>query len=167
MNKLIEFEEVSEYLFKEIKTKVQNNKGLNVFAEERAKFEGWLKVEICNSLHDKVENLIPEKSFIDITFKDWAIELKTFSTNYKHPIVTPKSRPITDNVDGVIKDIKDLKDKHSEYKNKAILFVVFPIEQDNQSWKKHLSRITELVKLSHEDFKFNNGVPGIIYFGLI
>jgi len=46
----MEFEELSVLIFNEIKPKLETHLGLSLFAKERAKFEGWLKVELCDSL---------------------------------------------------------------------------------------------------------------------
>ena len=67
------------------------------------------KVEVIEILSKHTANAVPEKGMIDITFDDWALELKTCNTNYRYPGVVDKSRPITENVDGIIKDIKWLE----------------------------------------------------------
>jgi hypothetical protein len=41
----VKFEKLGELIFAEMKPKLENNQGLLTFAKERAKFEGWLKVE--------------------------------------------------------------------------------------------------------------------------
>lgn len=46
----MEFKDMANLIFNEIKPKLENNQGLSIFAKERAKFEGWLKVELCDSL---------------------------------------------------------------------------------------------------------------------
>ena len=80
----MEFEDLSNLIFNEIKPKLENNQGLSIFAKERAKFEGWLKVELCNSLSKYFKDVTPEKNRIDVTFENWAIELKTVI--YKHSL---------------------------------------------------------------------------------
>lgn len=167
----MKFEQLSKLIFREIKTKLENNQGLFIFAKERAKFEGWLKVELCDSLSKFFNDIAPEKERIDVTFANWAIELKTVNTNIRYRNVENKTRPITKNVQGVIKDIKRLK-KSKSYTNKAVLFVVFPITHNNKNWKEHLGKITkELRKVKHESFDFKdkkgNEIPGVIYIGLV
>ncbi len=162
----IEFEELKNIIFEKMKPKLENNDALSIFARERAKFEGWLKVELCGSLSDIFTDIIPEKGRIDVTFGDWAIELKTLNTNYRFKNVENKIRPITKNIQGVIDDIENLKS--SNYKNKAILFVVFPVSNNVENWKELLIRITSLLKkIEQMPFVFKNGIPGITYFGLI
>jgi len=162
----MEFEDLSELIFREIKAKMENHQGLSVFAKERAKFEGWLKVELCDSLSRYLEGVVPERNRIDVTFENWAIELKTLNTNIRYKNVKNKSRPITKNTQGVVKDIKKLKS--ADYDNKAVLFVVFPITHDNKYWQTQLQRISKLLReIKHINFNFKDGVPGVIYFALI
>jgi len=74
------FQELGELIFAEIVPKIKNHQGLSIFARERAKFEGWLKVELCDSLLRCFQDVAPERDLIDITFDDWAIQLKTVNT---------------------------------------------------------------------------------------
>lgn len=160
------FEKLSYILFKGIKSKIKDHIGLSIFAKERAKFEGWLKVELCESLSKYFKDVVPEKNRIDITFKDWAIELKTVNTNVRYKNVEDKTRPITKNIQGVIKDIKKLK--LLSYKNKAVLFIVFPMEHSNKRWRNQLNKISRLLKkIKYREFHFKKKIPGVIYFGLI
>lgn len=160
------FEKLAEIIFKEMVSKLENNIGVAIFAKERAKFEGWLKVELCESLSKFFPTITPEKDRIDITFDNWAIELKTVNTNYRYKNVNNKTRPINGNVQGVINDIEKLKS--TSYDCKAVLFIVFPVTHNNENWKKHMQKISELLKdVKYREFKFKNDVPGVIYFGSI
>lgn len=162
----ISFEKLAEIIFKEITAKLENNTGVAIFAKERAKFEGWLKVELCESLSKYFPTIIPEKDRIDITFDNWAIELKTVNTNYKYENAESKTRPIAKNIQGVVSDIKKLRS--TAYINKAILFVVFPVTHAHEKWQTRLREISSLLKdVKHREFKFKNKVPGVIYFGSI
>ena len=162
----MEFEDLSNLIFNEIKPKLENNQGLSIFAKERAKFEGWLKVELCNSLSKYFKDVTPEKNRIDVTFENWAIELKTVNTNIRCENVKNKTRPITKNKQGVINDIKKLKS--NDYTNRAILFVVFPIIHNNKNWQIQLQRISKLLReIKYVNFNFKNEIPGVIYFGSI
>jgi len=172
----ITFEELAKIIFEDIKSKMENNSGLAIFAKERAKFEGWLKVELCGSLseyfstvtseNDRID-VIPEKDSIDVTFDDWAIELKIINTNYRYENIKNKICPITNNINGVIDDIEKLKS--TNYTNKTVLFVAFPAPHDYKKWEdKYLNEISKQLKDSkYEEFKFKNKIPGVIYFGLI
>ena len=117
----MEFIKVKEIVFNELKPKLESNKGLAIFAKQRAKFEGWLKVELVRILSNYFDDISPENNRIDITFKDWAIELKTVNTNIRYKNVISKVRPITKNINDVISDIEKLK--FTTYVNKGILFI--------------------------------------------
>ena len=162
----MEFEKLSKLIFADMKPKLENNQGLSPFAKERAKFEGWLKVELCDSLSKYLTDIAPEKDRIDVTFDDWAIQLKTVNTNIRYPCVKNKHRPITKNVQGVIDDIEKLRSV--AYPKKAVLFVTFPITHDNRDWQTQLQRISSLLgKVEYIQFNFLNEIPGVIYLGLI
>ena len=162
----MEFEKLAELMFKETKLKLERKEALSIFAKHRAKFEGWLKVELCDILSKHFKNVVPERGRIDVTFENWAIELKTVNTNYRYPNVEKKTRPITMNVDEVKKDIESLK--RSKYTSKAVFFVVFPAKHEKKEWQHHIQKISkELKEILHKEFEFKNGVPGILYFGLI
>jgi hypothetical protein len=167
----MEFEALANTIFEELKPKLENNDGLAIFAKNRAKFEGWLKVELCGSLSKYFGDIVPEhdtplKKKIDIVFKNWAVQLKTVNTNYRYRGVEIKTRPITMNIQGVIEDIGILKS--TDYENEAILFLAFPVTHDNEYWQDHYQKIRTYSKdIRHSSFYFNNGVPGVIYFCLI
>ncbi len=146
--------------------KIENHRGLSVFARERAKFEGWLKVELVDSLYELFSDVTPEKDRVDICFRDWALELKTINTNIRYPNVKNKTRPITKNTKGVIDDIEKLK--HVKVSNKAVVFIVFPIIADNKNWKIQLDRIeSHLTDLLATPFRFRENIPGMLYFGVV
>jgi len=162
----VEFLKIKQILFNELKPRLESNKGLAIFAKERAKFEGWLKVELIEILSNYFDDITPENNRIDITFEDWAIELKTVNTNIRYKNVINKQRPITKNIDGVISDIMNLKSANCT--NKGIIFIAFPMEHSNPNWQLHLNKIkNKLNKLEHIEFHFSNAIPGVIYFGLI
>ena len=153
-------------VFKSLKEKLEESNGLGIFAKERSKFEGWLKVELCDTLSKHSKDIFPEKGRVDIVFDNWLIELKTVNTNYRYKNVENKHRPITKNVSNVIEDILALK-KHTN-KKKAVIFVTFPVEHNNPDWQKHLLRMKKhLSTLEHVEFKFVGGFPGVLYFGLV
>ncbi len=167
----MEFKDLVNLIFNGIKPKLENNQGLSIFAKERAKFEGWLKVELCDSLSKYFKDVSPERNTpernrIDVTFEKWAIELKTVNTSIRYKNVKNKCRPITRNTQGVINDIKKLKS--IDYTNKAILFVVFPIIHSNKNWQVQLQRISKLLReIKHVNFNFKDEIPGVVYFGSI
>jgi len=162
----MEFERLTNLIFDEVVSKLENNEGVSVFSKKRAKFEGWLKVELCDSLLKYFQDATPERNRIDITFDDWAIELKTVNTSYRYKNVENKIRTITMNVQSVIADIEKLKT--TNYTNKTVLFVVFPVNHDHKNWQIHLQRISaSLREIKYKEFKFKDEIPGVVYFGLV
>jgi hypothetical protein len=162
----MEFEELSKLIFNELKPKLENHQGLSIFAKERAKFEGWLKVELCDALSKHFSDVCPEKDRTDITFEDWGIELKTVNTNIRYEGVKNKIRPITKNTQGVVDDIKKLR--KTQYPNRSVLFIAFPIHHKNENWQIQLKRISgQLTRINYVKFDFKDKIPGVLYFGLI
>lgn len=162
----MELDKFIQLILPSLKQRLEGHEGLPVFAQQRAKFEGWLKVELCGILLKHFPDTLPEKNRTDLTAGGWAIELKTFSTNYRHNGVVNKSRPITDNVDGVCKDIEKLRKVST--KNKLVIFVVFPLNESNKTWIIHLDKIKGMLKeIKSFTFCFAGNILGIIYFGLV
>lgn len=161
------FRELANFIFKKLEPILENHLGLFIFAKERAKFEGWLKVELCNIISKKYKNVVPENKRVDITFSDWAIELKTVNTNYRYKDVKNKTRPITLNINNILEDIQKLK--KSKFKNKGILFIVFPLSLViHKRWLKHLNRIKEKISdIKFCSIHFKNKISAVIYFGKI
>ena len=150
----------------DIVDRIQNSDGLTKFAHRRSKFEGWLKVEIIDILVKKGKNALPEIGRIDVSFDTVGIELKTVNTNIKYNNVINTTRPITKNVDGVNEDIENLI--NTNFVDKFVIFIVFPITHDNPNWQYHLGRITEnLTNHLYRQFNFGDNIPGVIYFGKI
>jgi hypothetical protein len=167
----MEFEVLANAIFEGLKPKLENNDGLAIFAKNRAKFEGWLKVELCDSLSKCSKDIIPEQSTalkkkIDVVFQDWAIQLKTVNTNYRYRGVEVKTRPITMNIDGIKADLEILKS--TAYMNKGVLFIAFPVTHDNKYWRHHYQNILSFLSdMKHIEFLFMNSVPGVVYFGVL
>ena len=82
---VIEFDRLQEILFVNLKNILENHEGVSIFASNRSKFEGWLKVELIQILKNhNYGDVLPEKDRIDVTFGNWALELKTCNTNYRY-----------------------------------------------------------------------------------
>ena len=162
----MDFNELAGYL-SGIKPILESSAGLTVFAQNRAKFEGWLKVEVCGLLAEHCKQVVPEKQRVDICADEWAIELKTVNTNIRYMGVQNKTRPITKNTESIIKDIEKLNKLDSPMK--AVLFIVFPIEHENKHWQVQLQRIKqELTTLRMFPFAFKGGeAKGVVYLGLV
>lgn len=146
--------------------RISRSVALGVFSRQRAKFEGWLKVELIDILISKGFDARPEQGLIDVTFQNVAIELKTVNTNYRDNIAENMIRPITNNVDAVIQDINNLHGNPIE--NKFVIFVVFP-SNDGHQWGRHLQRINETLEedCCAKSFEFQSGVSGTINYGRV
>jgi len=170
-----QFKQTLETILDDLKTKLENSKGIDVFVKNRAKFEGWLKVEIvnilCNGIPDKTDKIIPEKYRIDVVFDDSALELKTVNTNYRRKGIVNKTRPITLNVEQLENDINKLRKLHRiDIKNKAILFVVFPLSENNieEFEAEHLTKLSvEKQDIIYRQFKTINGITNRIYCAIV
>ncbi|MCJ7778152.1 MAG: hypothetical protein MUP16_07560 [Sedimentisphaerales bacterium] len=167
----MEYKQLCKIVFDKLVKQLKASGGLSVFARHRSKFEGWLKVELCGIFAESYNNsVIPEDDRTDVSLGDWRLELKTLNTNYRFNNVVRKTRPITSNVSSVIRDIEKLKDRFSSrsYK-KAVVFIVFPVTPEKLEWQNtHLPKITcKLKETKSQEFTFGNGIPGIIYVGLI
>jgi CCR4-NOT transcriptional regulation complex NOT5 subunit len=166
-----QFKQVLETILDDLKTKLENSKGIDVFVKKRAKFEGWLKVEIvnilCNRIPDKTDKIIPEKYHVDIVFDDSALELKTVNTSYRRKGVENKIRPLTFNIDQLTADIKKLRYlQKGDIKNKAVLFVVFPLPENSieEFEAKHLTKLSvEKQDIMYRQFNTISGITNRIY----
>lgn len=162
----MDFDDLARKVFMALKPRLEESEALGVFARERAKFEGWLKVELCGILLNFSKDVVPERQRVDVTFDDWGIQLKTLNTNIRYQSAKNKHRPITKNVNGVIEDIVKLGE--SRFANRAVLFVVFPVTHDNPKWQVQLGRISsQLRQVEYSSFQFRGGTSGVAYFGLV
>lgn len=159
-------QELFDLTSEQLVLRIQNNHGLSNFAHRRAKFEGWFKVELIDILVRAGKGAFPEIDRIDVSFDDVGIELKTVNTNIQYANVINQTRPITNNVAGVIEDIDNLRT--SRFTHKFVMFIVFPITHDNPYWAVQLNRITQnLVNYEFREFTFENDIPVVIYYGQV
>jgi len=153
-----------------LKGKIESNQGLIVFGQNKAKFEDWIKVELCGILGKYDGKIIPEKDDIDITSNKLEIELKIFVTNGTYEEVEDvPSKNVTENRNGIIKDFVDLKKRHG--KERAVIFIVFPVSGESDNWVKHRLAIEdrigkELPKPIEFTFK-DTKINGLIYYVLV
>lgn len=115
-----------------------------VAMKQRSKFEGWLKLELAYKLSKYCKDVHMEHSkngqFVDIYADGSLIELKTPNTNYRADAVDKKTRPITNNIQSIVKDIQKLKNLANSTGGKYVAFVIFPIDNAG-AYKEHLDKI--------------------------
>jgi len=94
------------------------------------------------------------------------VELKTVNTNYKGFLAKKKTRPITMNINSILKDLEELsriKEANPEVEC-YVLFLVYPCESGNEHWQMHERRLkSRCASLSGRAFSFKNGERGLIY----
>lgn len=109
---------------------------MGLAVSQRAKFEGWLKLELAGKLTDLgLSNVQFETSYqggrADLSFgpddRRALVELKTCNTNYRIPGCKPLTRPITKNVQGICADCRNLR---SAPGGGIMAFVMFPLPLD-------------------------------------
>ncbi len=139
-----------------IKEIIERNSDLLVIPiRQRAKFEGWLKFELARILRNndfqdvRVEQMYgSSRKRSDVSFCKgdtvYHIELKTPNTNFKHVAIESKRRPITKNIDAIISDTEKLR---VEKVKGIIAFVLFPINENSDAWKKYIEKIEDAVDL--------------------
>ncbi len=166
----MEFDKLSHLLLDGLGHRLENNRGLDIVAAQRADFAGWLIVETCRVLNDA--GIVPELDThkFDIGFGEWAVNIRTVSTGFSHPRALHIKRSITRGVEMLIKDILKVANpgRAVGFAKRGILFVVSPLEHDNDQWQSiHLKQISgELTRLESRPFRFEVGIPGVLYFGL-
>lgn len=118
---------------------------VHVAMKQRSKFEGWLKLELAHRLSEYFDDVEIEcsrdTSLVDIYAGGSLVELKTPNTSYRVDNVGTKTRPITNNIDSIIKDIQKLKGLSSQSEPHYIAFVMFPIDEVG-AYKVHTGKIT-------------------------
>jgi hypothetical protein len=156
----------------ELVNRMESSRSLGVFAKHRAKFEGWLKVELVDILIRQGHDAVPEHDRIDVCFggeyEGIAIELKAVNTNYRDGIAENKVRPITKNIQGVLDDIE--KHWKNNFPHKFVIFVAFPLDVTHAKWKSHLKIIEEQLGAPcwrPRYFTFTSGVGGSLYYGKV
>jgi hypothetical protein len=126
-----------------------------VALRQRAKFEGWLKVELGALLESKgvsvrLEETLPLTSSRADIRADFVpgeptfIMLKTVNTNYRFTGVESLTRPITKNIAGVVEDLSKLR-AGVEGPSILVVFPVFPLHADDEArriaWELHEARL--------------------------
>lgn len=120
---------------------------LKIALRQKAKFEGWLKFELACYLEKKGMELVEvetkaeyRRDRTDITFFKndhvYSVELKTSNTNWKNEGVKNSNRPITKNIQSIIKDAVKLNSSQG-----VVAFVLFPIPSSDRRWEAYIDRI--------------------------
>jgi len=123
---------------------------LAIAVRKRAKFEGWLKLELAWLLESRagvrrvtVEEPYGRRQRADIAFNAdgvrYYVELKTANTNWRLSGVENRTRPITNNVSGIVTDITRLQKSGLQG---FMGFVLFPIPVSDRRWHDWLHKIT-------------------------
>lgn len=130
---------------------------LQVALRQRAKFEGWLKVELAHALEQRGVRAELEASVggtshrADIKIRSpggeqFLIVLKTVNTNFRFPGVVERTRPITKNISGVIEDATKVR-AASPLITGLLVFPVFPVASDEghrvRQLAEHVKRIEQ------------------------
>jgi hypothetical protein len=132
---------------------------LDIPLHQRAKFEGWLKIELAAGLAKQGWRTRLEQPYTtadgrhcradvavwpDVESDKLLIMLKTVNTNFRFDGVEPAARPVTMNFDGLIDDIRKLSDLPPATTG-YVLFPVFPMSGDEgereTKLRPHLNRV--------------------------
>ncbi|MGI5858743.1 MAG: hypothetical protein ACOX8P_05390 [Tepidanaerobacteraceae bacterium] len=127
---------------------------LRIAVRQKAKFEGWLKFELANYLEQNgMDNVEVESKFnnrrerADISFfyhgEAYSLELKTPNTNWRVNGVKSLTRPITKNIESIVKDEVKLRNSQG-----IVAFVLFPVPLNDNRWEQYLYRIGEKTKIT-------------------
>lgn len=130
---------------------------LEVAMVQRAKFEGWLKLELAYALRQHnvecaLEVPVDGTSYradIGAKFPDGErvlVMLKTVNTNFGFSGIESRTRPITRNIDGVIDDLNKLSGAQGRTA-RLVAFTVAPVHADegrrDRQLHGYLQRIEE------------------------
>jgi hypothetical protein len=128
---------------------------MRLAVSQRAKFEGWLKLELAGKLAEwgmtNVKFEIPcQRGRADLGFdadgRSVFVELKTCNTNYRFPGCDQRTRPITKNVKGICDDCSKLRSVPGAG---IMAFVMFPLDgRSRGKFSDYLERISRAAGLS-------------------
>jgi len=123
---------------------------LAIALRQRAKFEGWLKLELAAAAerngYAAVEIETPldtnRGERADLGFRHdgekYVVELKTPNSNWRFEGIETRTRPITKNIKSIVDDVEKLR----EVKNGIVAFTLFPIEPGDVRWREYVTRIS-------------------------
>jgi DNA-binding sugar fermentation-stimulating protein len=135
-------------------------------ASERKRFENWLQLEILKSLMDEYPSIEIEKAFpgsnerCDFWLAEangsqsW-LELKLCVTNYCSVYTdSPSSRPITNQVSEIVRDVEKLNRLPSSY-SRSVFLIAYPLPdaiQCHPAWSVHIEKFRQVTKSFTEMF---------------
>jgi len=131
---------------------------LDIPLRQRAKFEGWLKIELAAALAGQRWDVRIEQPYATLDGKQHRADigiraddgteillmLKTVNTSFRFDGVKQASRPITQNIQGVIADVRKLHHL-PEGKTGYVFFPVFPVSADLPTRQAKLARHLDIV----------------------
>jgi len=124
---------------------------LAIALRQRAKFEGWLKLELAATAAQhgytsvELETPLPTNrgERADIGFhqgaEKYVVELKTPNSNWRFEGIENRTRPITKNIKSIIDDVEKLR----KVKNSIVAFTLFPIKPGDLRWREYVTRISD------------------------
>lgn len=155
---------------------------LDVPLRQRAKFEGWLKIELAAALAARDWKVCVERGYpgssgqiyrADLTVglsdgSEILVMLKTANTNFRFTGVQVAHRPITKNFKGIIEDIGKLKGLPPG-KHGYVLFAVFPVSASQMTRQAQLAPYLQRVQvvganLTIDDFVARTSEWGVAWF---
>jgi len=164
------YNELADLVFDGLQPVLAEHVGVQLYAMEREKFDGWLHVELCRIMVQHGLHPEPTDKLVDLVFGKWALDVRTINTNIPHDGCRAKGRPIKKEIDDLIKDIWKLTNpgKALAAPHRGVLLLAFPTTQENERWQSvHLSQIrSELTQLLYREFEFKGNIPGVLYLGL-
>jgi hypothetical protein len=155
---------------------------LKLALEQRSKFEGWLKIELSHALSPCAELVRIEQEYdsdagsprADLAVHTGAnggwhlIMLKTVNTSFRFLDVEPRTRPITNNIRGVIEDVEKLRSRPEDVAA-YLLFTMFPVAADPEKRASQVEPYLARVQEAGGHFVIESFVPrehdwGIAWF---
>lgn len=152
---------------------------LDMPLRQRAKFEGWLKIELAAALAAGGWEVCIERGYsgpfgqtyradLAISLNDGSeilVMLKTANTNFRFTDVLIAHRPITKNFQGIIEDIGKLKDLPPD-KHGYVLFAVFPVSASHVTRQMQLTSYLQRVQVAGVDLTIDDFIARTSKWGI-
>jgi len=169
-------------MIKQIMPCLLASRALQVPLRQRAKFEGWFKIELTAALELQEARVCIEQDYptglgnryradlkvkLGAIGKEFFIMLKTVNTNFRFDGVKNCTRPITKNIQGVIADIDKLRFLPHDTVG-YVLFPVFPVSASERArqdqLKRHIDRLKDFGNIVTDSFVRRASDWGISWF---